>query len=297
MKKETSVDQLLRQLEDDSITNDQKADILAMIIDIESEKPEADMVLIQECFDYLEVLKNSEEEIAERKERISYHLQRSYQKAADGSAPFKNLDFFKIQQHPPARKRRIRTIGVAAAVFVSILLLVATSLTVIARVNGYGNMWDWLSDHLNEIFHFNPGETKTVDGITVVRENDSKVYPNIESWLQEESWGIKYPSVLPDDVKIERIILSTRGEGEFSIAWVFNSPDVHFLAQNYDLSNFKITGDMEIVEANGYQFGILSTLEGGYQAFCTINDFAYVIECAERDTLLTLINHLKGIES
>ena len=303
MKKETSVDQLLRELENDAVANDQRADILSKIIDIESEKSEADMDLIQECFDYLELLKNSEPEIAERRERIPYHLQRSYQKAADVSSPFKNLDFSKIQQHSPIRKRRIRTIGVAAAVFISILLLAATSLTVIARVNGYGNMWDWLYNHLNEIFQIVPGEMQTIDGITVVRENDSKIYPNIEAWLQEENLDLLYPSSLPDNVKIERILQTTRGEGEINIMFSFNTPDVSLYAQNYDLAHYEIPSeipeDMEVIEANGYRFGILYTpeIDFNYHAYCIVDNFAYSIGCTERDSLLNLIYHLKGIES
>lgn len=299
MKKETSVDQLLRKLENDSITNDQKADIIAYIIDIESEKPEADMDLIQECFDYLEFLKNSEEELAARKELIPYHLQRSYQKAADKSAPFKTLDFSKIQPYRPICKHRIHTIGIAAAIFVAILVIAVTSLTVIAKVNGYGNMWKWLSVHLDEIFQSDLGEVKTIDGITVIREKDSKQYPDIESWLQEENFNILYPSLLPNDIKIEEILQSTRSEGEVKILFTFNTPDISFYTQNYDLANYEILEEMEIIEANGYRFGVLYTPEiaYAYNAYLTVDDFAYRIGCRDRDTLLILINHLKGIDS
>lgn len=289
MNKKISVDQLLQELGKNSISSREKADILIQIINIESAKSEedADMDLIQECVEFLNLLTNSEREIEAQQDQLPYRLQRIYQKAAAEG----------ISKNKVIRKRRFRSLGIAAAVFVAVLLITVTSLSVIARVNGYGSTLEWIYAHLNQVFQSAPGEENNIDGITVIRETETKHYPNIESWLQEENLDILYPSLLPDGVSIDRIYQSTREEGEVSVIFSFNTPDIRFLAQNYDLNHFEIMEDMEVIEANGYYFGSFSTPDGSYQAFCIFDNIAYGIECTDRDTLLTLINHLKGIKS
>lgn len=297
MKKHSSVDQLIRDLNDNTITNKKRADILIKIIDLESQNDEADMDLIEECFDYLEFLTNSEAEIETRKGQLPDRLQRTYQRAANMENDSKNQFVSKIQ--PVARKRRFRKTGIVAAIIAASLLISITTLTVIARVNGYGNMWEWLSVHLDEIFQFNSGEVNTIDGITVIREKNSMQYPDIESWLYEEDFDILYPSLLPNDVKIEEILLSTRSAEEVNILFNFNTLNISFYAQNYDLAHYEISEGMEIIEANGYRFGVLYTpeIDFNYHAYCIVDNFAYNIGSQDRDTLFYLINHLKGSES
>lgn len=301
MKKDLSTDQLISELNDASITNKKKTDILMKIIDLESEKPDANMELIEECFDYLEFLTNSEAELEARKEQLPDLLRRTYQKAADMEDD--SNDQIVPQIRPAVRRRRFRKAGIAAAIIAAVLLISMTSLTVIARVNGYDSTWEWLSKHWEEYLGLNNGEQMTIDGITVIRETETIIYPDIESWLKEENLNILYPADLPEDVRLDHINQSARGEGEVSITLVFNTPEVIFNAQNYDLSSFEIhEEDMEIIEADGYRFGILyipdiSEMVCAYNAYFTVDNFAYIIGCQDRDTLLILINHLKGIKS
>lgn len=295
MNNQASIDQLFHKLENDAISDREKADILTKIIDIESSKPEkdADMELIQECIEFFNVLTNSENEIKMHESQLPARLQQIYQKAADANT-FANTCL--SQSRPFSRKRRSRSLGIAAASFAAIVLIVATSLTVIARINGYGNMWEWVSVHLNEIFHINSGDDGSIDGITVVLGNETTTYSDVESWLRKEDIDILYPSVLPDDVKLERILQSNYGEDEMDIIWVFNTPDVRFTVQNYALSNFELLDNAEIVEASGYRFNILYHSDVGHQAFCIIGNYAYSIECTDRESLFTILNHLKGIQ-
>ena len=290
MKKELSMDMLLTELNNNSLTNGEKAEILTTIIDLESEKPDGDMDLIRECLDFLAYL-NGEESVTDEEQRTE-RLQRIYRKAADGEG--KGAEEGK--KRPVGRRRRLRKAAIVAAIIAGILLVAMTSLTVIARVNGYDSTWEWIADHWGEYLKLGHGEQTTIDGITIIREKDTKIYPDIESWLKEENLGILYPSVLPGDIKIDEIIENTRGEGEVSITLVFNTPAINFNAQNYDLSYFEThEEDMEVIELNGYRFGILyiPELESAYNAYYTVDGFAYFIGCQDRDTLLFMLENLK----
>lgn len=289
MKEYPSTESLLQKLEADSVTNREKAELLTQIIDIESEKPkeEADVDLIEACFAYLETILHEEAEIAERQKQLPGQLQLIQQKAAERTASRKN-------PRKPARRKRI--IGILAAVFVTILL-VATSLTVIARVNGYESMGEWVSMHLKELLQLEPGKKHEMDGFTVVHGTDNKTYSSVEAWMQEESWDVLYPSDLPDNVRVDRVSLVSRSEDEILIAWVFNTPDVQFCVQNFDLAKLEPVDTVEIVEINGYRFGILAQPEGAYQATGVIEDFAYFMKCTNYEDLLFLLHHLKGMET
>lgn len=298
MKKHSSIDQLIRDLNDNSITSQKKADILIEIIDLESQSDDADMELIEECFDYLEFLTNSEAEIETRKGQLPDRLQRTYQKAADMENDSEDQLVPKIQ--PVARKRRFRKAGIAAAIIAATLLISMTTLTVIARVNGYNDPWEWLSKHWEEYLQLDNGGQLTGDGITVIRQTETIVYPDMESWLKEENLNLLYPSDLPEGIRLDHINQSARGEGEVDIYFVFSTPEVSFHAKNHDLDQYEIhEEDMEIIEINEYCFSILYTpeIEFAYHAYCIVDNFAYGIGCQDRDTLLILINHLKGIKS
>lgn len=298
MRNHNEIDLLLEELGNDATSTRRKAEILIQLIDTELEKPEekADMDLIQECFDYLESLNESESDELTRKKKLEYHLTRIYQRGDDADASSLPSIPNTVRVNTHIWKRRLRTVGIVAAIFVATILVFASTLSVIARVNGYDTVLEWLSTNLNEYFQLETGKEYDIEGITVVRNTGNKTYDNIETWLQEEGLNLLYPSVLPEGVQLQRIVQNSQDGEKTFISWIFSDPDIRLAAQDFDLYKFEIGGDMEILEINGYQFGILNTPENSYQAFCVAGDFAYSIECTIREDLLTLINHLKGLE-
>lgn len=284
MKKELSVDMLLNELNNDSLTNGEKAEILATVIDLESEKPDGDMDLIRECLDYLAFL-NGEESAAEAEQQAE-RLQRIYQKAADGEGAAKG------KKSSAGRKRRLCKVGVVAAIIVGILLVAMTSLTVIARVNGYDDVFEWITAHWQEL----PSNGHIMSGDTeFIWYKDYKSYYDIESWLEEEELDLLYPSVLPDGVQLAYIDRYITDEG-IDFAYVFDPPQIFVNVQNYDLDHFEIKDKMEIIEVNGYRMGILNIPNDPsykYYAYFPYGDFAYNIGAPDRDTLLFLLENLK----
>lgn len=284
MKKELSMDMLLAELNNNSLSNGEKAEILTTIIDLESEKPDGDMDLIRECLDYLADLNG--EESAESAEQQAERLQRIYQKVADGEGAAKG------KKQPIGRKRRLRNAAIIAAIVAAILLITMTSLTVIARVNGYDDVFEWITAHWQEL----PSNGHIMSGDTeFIWYKDYKSYYDIESWLEEEELDLLYPSVLPDGVQLAYIARFITDEG-IDFSYVFDPPQIFVNVQNYDLDNFEIKDKMEIIEVNGYRMGILNVPHDPsykYYAYFLYGDFAYTIGAADRDTLLFLLENLK----
>ena len=287
MKKELSMDMLLNELNNNSLSNGEKAEILTTIIDLESEKPNGDMDLIRECLDYLADLNN--EESAESAEQLPERLQRIYQKAAEEESTAKE------KKQSIGRKRRFRKATIVAAIVAAILLITMTSLTVIARVNGYGNAWEMFADHWREYLKLGNGDEMTYDGFTFIRHTETKIYPDMESWLKEENLNILYPSVLPDGVRVEEIDETPYAEGEIEFLFLFNTQEIHFYVSNYKPDRYEIPDGMETIEANGYRFGILYSpeLPAPYRARTIVDGFAYSIGAQDRDTLFFLLENLK----
>ena len=298
MKKERSMDQLLNELNNNSLTDRERAEILAQILDTEMEKPEAeaDMDLIQECFDYLELLNHSDAEIEARKAQLPDRLQRTYQKAAETES--NATDPLVPGIRPVKRKRRFRKAAIAAAIVAAILLVAMTSLTVIARVNGYKDPWEMIFAHWEEYLNLRNGEQMSHDGITVIRYTDNKFYPDIESWLKEEKLDMFYPSVSPDGLRLDHVNETDPSKEEVDIVFVYAPADVYFRAQNFNLAYFELHEGMEIIEVNGYRAGILYNpdIPHPYSAYLTVDNFAYSIGAQDRDTLLFMLEHLKKPE-
>lgn len=294
MKQDRSTDRLLTELNNDSLTDRERAEILVQILDMEFEKPEAeaDMDLIRECFDYLELLDHSDAEIEARKAQLPDRLQRTYQKAAEMENGANDPLVSEIR--PVARKRRFRKAAIAAAIVAAALLIAATSLTVIARVNGYDNPLEWIWDEYRKLSN---GEQITIDGVTIIRYDDNVIYPDIETWLKEEKPDILFPSVLPDGIQVREVDQSYIGEGKVELRILFDPPKVSFMAINDYLDMFDPREeDMEILEMNGYRVGIFSEPEDTHLQFYAhfiADGYAYSITAQDRDTMLLILENLK----
>ena len=175
-------------------TREQKIQWLCQIIDNETDKPEeeTDFALIGECSAYLRELSDKAAEATkEQKQRILQQIKAHHNQTAKHVA--------KVLR--PSWKTPRKIIAIAA----TIVLLLALTLTVIAKVNGYSNAWEYIRENAKTFFNMSPG-SKVKDGeITLTKHDGVVTYNSIEELLQEEGYDIMYPSDLPDGVKITKI--------------------------------------------------------------------------------------------
>ena len=274
----------------------EKIDLLLTIIDKELAKPEeeADFALVQTCLRQLAALSGERRTVSEG--ALSAGLRKIYEKAGKTPDDLSRKSSNDHKNAAPARRKIMGKLLKITAVAAAVLLTAFSSVTVIARVDGYDNPMEWIDYHWSEILKLAPG-THDIGGVTVTIGEKSQRYSSVEEWIQETKLDILYPGVLPEGVKIDYITQTFYNENDFDIEFVFKPLTISLGICNFDLSMFQPSGNYEIIEIENRRFEIMPAPKKGYQATCVSNGFAYSIYADNYDDLVTIIQNMKGIQS
>ena len=200
-------------------TKEQKIQWLCQMIDNETDKPEdeIDFALIDECSAYLRELSDKAAEATkEQKQRILQQIKAHHNQTAQKSA--------KVLR--PSWKTPRKIIAIAA----TIVLLLALTLTVIAKVNGYSNAWEYVKENLQRIAGMDAGDRVKEGNITLTKHDGVVTYASIEELLQEEGYDIMYPSVLPEGVQITKISEQIISENHILYCYKFTDENLFVTA-------------------------------------------------------------------
>ena len=266
-------------------TKEQKIQWLCQIIDNETDKPEdeIDFALIGECSAYLRELSDKATEATkEQKQRILQQIKAHHSQTATKSA--------KVLR-PTWRK-----IGKVVAIAATVVALLLSTLTVLAKVNGYSNAWEYIKENVQEFFNMSPGSTVASGEITLIKNNDIIAYKSLEELLQNESYDIMYPSILPNDVEILQLYHHTVSEEHTVYSFAFTDMNISFAvstisniwAEDLDKCEVFVTANME--------FYIRQRADMSYQAIGYDDNYEYQICCNDYDTLTIILNGIEGLQ-
>ena len=266
-------------------TKEQKIQWLCQIIDNETDKPEdeIDFALIGECSAYLRELSDKAAEATkEQKERILQQIKAHHNQTATKSA--------KVLR--PSWKKMGKVVAIAATV--AVLLL--STLTVLAKVNGYSNAWEYVKENAKIFFNMSPGG-KVKDGeITLTKHDGVVTYNSIEELLQAEGYDIMYPSDLPDGIQITKISEQIISKDRVVYCYVFSDQNfsitvstTHSILKE-DLEKYH---QIENISMRAY---VMKAINGEYQAICYDSKYEYLIRCYDYDVLTEILNGMKGVE-
>ena len=266
-------------------TKEQKIQWLCQIIDNETDKPEdeIDFALIGECSAYLRELSDKAAEATkEQKQRILQQIKAHHNQTA--TKPAKVLR--------PSWKTSRKIIAIAA----TIVLLLALTLTVIAKVNGYSNAWEYVKENIQKIIGMDAGDRVNEGNITLTKHDGVVTYNSIEELLQEEGYDIMYPSELPEGVRITKISEQIISEEYVIYFYKFNDENLsvsvssqlsvlpeylekYEKAENSSMSAYLVKKETSYYEIVGY--------DGKYEYFICSNNY---------DVLMKILNGMKGIK-
>lgn len=251
-------------------------DKLMAIILIETSKPytETDSDLVKECVDFLMELEGKErltkEEIEKRVNEIPF-----WGKAeAMASYARKRL-----------RAKRLALIAAVLAIIIALLGIIAI---------GSGDASDELMKRVGAIVEeWLPGTSKDYDGITVYKSNETKTYSSIEEFAKSEEIEILYPTWLPENEKIVRVIYTVQnGAKEYQLQC--SNP---FHSINIDI-NEKIADDIK-TECIKKEFANLTVYYSETPQYIQANfiykNNVYGVKADNEDNLFKIIENLKEI--
>ncbi len=265
-------------------TKEQKIHWLCQIIDNETDKPEdeIDFALIDECSAYLrELSEKAAEATKEQKRRILQQIKAHHNQTATKSAKVLRPNWRKVG----------RIVAIAATV-ATILL---STLTVLAKVNGYSSAWEYVKDNLQKIASMDSGDRVNDGGITLIKNDGVVAYKSIEELLESEGLDIMYPSELPEGVQITKVLEQIISEENTVYCYQFNDYNLSVLASTAQSVSLGDLQKYEILETETMVFYFEQTTDDVYQVIGVDTKYEYRICCDDYDVLIEILNGMKRI--
>ena len=193
------------------------------------------------------------------------------------------------------KKSKKRAVAAVATVAIITTLMFAV-VSVAAHNQGYANAWEFITENIKQILNLNAGETMESDGITFVKGEDAVSYASMEELIEAEQIDILYPANLPNDIHVTKITQLHMSDLHTVLSFQFDNENLSMLISNLpEISNADLL-EKETYQSNNMTFYIDSFSNGTYQAIGYYNDYEYQINYNNYDTLIKILNNLKGID-
>ena len=266
-------------------TKEQKIQWLCQIIDNETDKPEdeIDFALIGECSAYLRELSDKAAEATkEQKQRILQQIKARHNQTATKSA--------KVLR--PRWKTARKAVGIAIAA----VLLLTLTLSVIAKVNGYSNAWEYVKENIQRITGMDAGDRVNEGNITLIKGGKSIAYSSIEELMQTEGYDILYPATLPEGIEITKVSQQIVSEDYVIYSIEFTDIDLSIMISNkFNISKEDLSKYETFVTSDN-SFYIRKLSNGLYQAVGYDGKYEYIISLDDYNELTIILNGMKGLE-
>jgi hypothetical protein len=252
------------------------------IIDNEMKKPDkkVDTGLVSECLDYIDQLSD-----------------KSLNFSADELIYKCNVITSEVKRPELViRPRKVKRMVLKTAAIIAIILALSfTTLSIMADVEGYSSTWEFIVKYAKEIFNMEPGSTADIGGVTFHKPVGTVEYESIEELIENENLDIMYPTWAPEDVRITEIQKIDITDTEWQLTFIYNDIKYNTFIRNYYLNNAEMAAGRETYEYNGVKYYIKKVNNEWYQAYCQYNGYEYSFKSADYDSLLKIINSMKGI--
>jgi len=259
--------------------------MLCQMIDNETDKPEdeIDFALIGECSAYLRELSDKAAEATkEQKRRILQQIKTHHNQTATKTA--------KVLR--PNWRKMGRIVAIAAAV----ATILVSTLTVLAKVNGYSNAWEYVKENIQKIIGLDAGDRVNEGNITLTKQDGVVTYNSIEELLKKEGYDIMYPAVLPDGVGILQLYHHVVNEEHTVYSFVFTDTDLSLAISSIPSISAEDLKKHERIEANAMSAYLIEKENGDYQLIGYDGKYEYLICYNNREMLIEIFSSMKGIK-
>ncbi len=243
-----------------------------------------DYDLIDECIKNIAEIKGVKHEFSPEELKSKGQALIMSERIADGSVTNSNVPGCKTDR--PARVIPVRrALLIAAAAILTVCIL---TITVVGMV--YDDA-AWFF----KVIGMSPGSQlrDPETNITYVHADVKKSYGSIEEFIKEENYDILYPSVFPEDNRIESITYSVDEQFE-TLGFNFESYEISY-AVYLNLKDWTLPYHTDIYSINGYDvyywYDEGTNCHGG---IIIHNGYYYSMLIRDYDDFMLIINNLKG---
>ena len=265
-------------------TKEQKIQWLCQMIDNETDKPEdeMDLALIGECSAYLRELSDKAAEATkEQKQRILQQIKAHHNQTA-------------TTKSAKVLRSRWKTVRKVVAIAIAAVLLLVSTLTVIAKVKGYSNAWEYVKENIQRIVGLDAGDRMNEGEITLIKNDGVVTYKSVEELVQKEKMDIMYPSRLPDGIQITQISQHFMLENHIMYSIHFNT-----LGQSIAISSKRNFSQEYLEQHKKITFSFFTAYvvkeeNEMYQVVVFDGKYEYLICCNNYEILMDILNSMKG---
>ena len=277
--------EFLLNLDMKDASREQRISWLCQIIKNETDKPEdqRDFELIAECTEYLQELSEPDAEpTQEQMDRVLLEIKVNHPASKE------------IEMPVAKRPRKLLKIMAAAA---AILVMLFSALTVTAKIQGYGNAFDYVMESIRDLLNIGAGDSIERTGVTLIKGDKNIFYESVEDLLITEDYDILYPEELPNNIEITRIVQQVINENYTVYSYQFNDLKLSITASTVRSVTTDDLQSHDIYEtSSGIAFYIKAFSNGTYQAISFDEKYEYRIIYNDYELLKTILNNMKGIE-
>lgn len=278
-----------------SSDNEKLISDLYQIIENEVVKPtdQIDYDLVMECSNFIEEITSNQvwhtsEELQTRLETFLKNITSLNQNSANNTPEL-------IYTHKSKRRRNrlwFKVVSSIAAVFI----VVFCAISMVAASEGYDSTWAFITSHIEVILNMNPGDTLAENSVEIVKHSGTHTYPSIKELLRAEGYSVFYPSILPNDIIIKKVIQNDEEKGKTTLVFLTNSDDFSFSICNYLQKPQESWKNYETLETDSMTFFVSALPEGMYQAVAQKGGYEYYIVYNNYDELLNILNSMTEIQ-
>ena len=266
-------------------TKEQKIQWLCQIIDNETDKPEDEMdfALIDECSAYLRELSDKAAEATkEQKQRILQQIKAHHNQTANHVAKVLRPNWRKI--------------GKIVAIAAAVATILVSTLTVLAKVNGYSSAWEYVTENLQKIASLNAGDRMNEGNITLIKGEESIAYSSIEHLIETEGYNILYPTTLPEGIEITKVSQAIITNDYCLYCIQFTDETLFISVSNKQTISKDDMKRMEEYKTLNILFYIEKISDYTYQAVGYRDEYEYVVYCDSYEKLTVILDGMKGLE-
>lgn len=188
-------------------------------------------------------------------------------------------------------RHRARNFWIA---FAACLVLLFSSVSVAAHLQGYNNAWDFITHKFIEIFNLDAGESLDTGNITLIMEDERVSYASVDDMLRTENLNILYPSYIPEGTSLQSVRKYINDDGTYKYVFMFSNEAFSIMIKNHYTYSTSNVQEWEEHDMGDFQFYVKDLKNNAYQAVCQLNGFEYVINHNDYAELIQIIESMKG---
>ena len=182
-------------------------------------------------------------------------------------------------------------------VLAAALVLLYSSLAIAAKVQGYDNTWEFITQKFIEIFNLDSGESLEEGNVTLVMDSGRTTYSSVDELLEAENLDILYPSYMPEGLALKTVRKYLHENGKYELVFAYNNGACSLIVRNYYTYSISAVTNFEHHDFGTYHFYVKQMQDGSFQAICQFEGYEYAINYFDREELLQIIKSMKGCTS